>query len=130
VHTADAFTQRILAVADVHRPCFGLSDAQVAQQIRTDSIDILIDLAMHMPGNRLLVFARKPAPVQVTYLAYCGTTGLGTMDYRLTDLYLDPPERDDRFYSEESVRLPETYWCYPDRGEDPAVGPVPSEQSG
>ena len=67
---------------------------------------------MHMANNRLLVFARKPAPVQVTYLAYCGTTGMRTIDYRLTDPYLDPPDQDDQRYSEQSIRLPETYWCY------------------
>ncbi len=77
-----------------------------------DGIDILVDLAMHAANNRLLLFARKPAPVQVTYLAYCSTTGLSTMDYRLTDPYLDPPGFDDRYYAERSVRLPETYWCY------------------
>ena len=82
-------------LADVLR----LSDEQVAHTIRQDQIDILVDLTMHMANNRLLVFARKPAPVQVTYLAYCGTTGLSTMDYRLTDPYLDPPGRDERFYS-------------------------------
>ena len=80
--------------------------------IRQDRIDILVDLTMHMANNRLLVFARKPAPVQVTYLAYCGTTGLGAMDYRLTDPYLDPEGQDERVYSEQSIRLPETYWCY------------------
>ena len=69
-------TDRCRAHADVWRDVFGLSDEQVADAIRQDRIDILVDLTMHMANNRLLVFARKPAPVQVTYLAYCGTTGL------------------------------------------------------
>ena len=98
--------------------------------IRQDRIDILVDLTMHMANNRLLVFARKPAPVQVTYLAYCGTTGLGTMDYRLTDPYLDPPGRDERFYSEQSVRLPETYWCYRPPIETPPVNALPALEAG
>ena len=59
-----------------------------------------------------MVFARKPAPVQVTYLAYAGSSGLATMDYRLSDPYLDPPGGDESVYSEQTVRLPETYWCY------------------
>ena len=90
----------------------GLSDEQLADAVRQDRIDILVDLTMHMARNRLLVFARKPAPVQVTYLAYCGTTGLDTMDYRLTDPYLDPPGPAIGSTREQSVRLPETYWCY------------------
>jgi predicted O-linked N-acetylglucosamine transferase (SPINDLY family) len=80
--------------------------------IREDGIDVLVDLAAHSRGSRLLVFARKPAPVQVTYLAYCSTTGLDAIDYRLSDPYLDPPGAVDSYYSEESIRLPETYWCY------------------
>src|SRR5665213_1785264 len=85
---------------------------------------------MHMADNRLLVFARKPAPVQATYLAYCGTTGLATIDYRLTDVYLDPPGRDPPCYSEQSIRLPETYWCYRPMPEAPAVTSPPSLRSG
>ena len=115
-----AMTDRCRAHADVWRDVLGLSDEQVAETIRQDRIDILVDLTMHMANNRLLVFARKPAPVQVTYLAYCGTTGLGTMDYRLTDPYLDPPGRDEQFYSEQSVHLPETYWCYRPADRDSA----------
>ena len=112
VQNPDAITQRCRSLADVWRPIFGYADEQVAQLIRQDRIDILVDLAMHTGNNRLLVFARKPAPVQATYLAYCGTTGLDTMDYRLTDPYLDPPGQNDHFYSEKSIRLPKSYWCY------------------
>jgi protein O-GlcNAc transferase len=65
-----------------------------------------------MAGNRLLVFARRPAPVQVTYLAYCSTTGMDAIDYRLTDPYLDPDDANAPFYSEQSIRLPRCYWCY------------------
>ena len=84
----DSITERCRAHADVWRNVLGLSDEQLANTIRQDQIDILVDLTMHMGGSRLLAFARKPAPVQVTYLAYCGTTGLRTIDYRLTDPYL------------------------------------------
>ena len=130
VDIPDAMTDRCRAHADVWRDVLGLSDEQVADAIRQDRIDILVDLTMHMANNRLLVFARKPAPVQVTYLAYCGTTGLGTMDYRLTDPYLDPPGQDERFYSEQSVRLPETYWCYRPAIETPPVNALPALAAG
>jgi protein O-GlcNAc transferase len=67
---------------------------------------------MHTAGNRLPVFARKPAPVQVTWLGYPGSTGLKTIDYRLSDPYLDPPDTDESIYSEQTIRLPHTFWCY------------------
>ena len=98
----DAVTERLRGYADVWRSTVGLADQQLADMIRGDRIDILVDLKMHTANNRLLVFARKPAPVQVAWLAYTGTTGLSTMDYRLTDPYLDPPGLFDAFYSEES----------------------------
>src|SRR4029077_17553214 len=79
-----------------------------------------------MADNRLLVFARKPAPVQVTYLAYCSTTGLDASDYRLTDPYLDPPGEKDAFYSEKSVWLPDTYWCYNPPMATPPVNSLPA----
>jgi len=111
----------------------GFNDEQLADQVRQDRIDILVDLAMHAEGSRLLAFARKPAPVQVTYLAYAGTTGLETMDYRLTDQYMDPPstssgqapDADESAYSEKSVRL-KSYWCYQPRAEAPEVGQLPA----
>ena len=87
----DELTGRFRGYADAWRDTAGLTDAQLAQRIREDRIDILVDLTLHMAHNRLLVFARKPAPVQVTFAGYPGTTGLATIDYRLTDPYLDPP---------------------------------------
>jgi predicted O-linked N-acetylglucosamine transferase (SPINDLY family) len=97
-----------------------LSDEQLAALIQQDRIDILVDLSLHTNGNRLLAFARKPAPVQVTWLAYPGTSGMRAMDYRVTDPFLDPPGSNDEFYSERSIRLPETYWCYCPYAEAPA----------
>ena len=99
-----------------------LSDRQVAEQIRADRIDILVDLALHTAGNRMLVFARKPAPVQVTMLGLPATTGLSTIDYRLTDPYLDPPGVSDGDYTERSIRLPHCFWCYQPPEESPPVG--------
>jgi predicted O-linked N-acetylglucosamine transferase (SPINDLY family) len=112
VREPDSVTQRIRRYADEWRSITRMKDADVARQIREDRLDILIDLTMHMANGRPLVFARKPAPVQAAWLAYPGTTGLSAMDYRLTDPYLDPPELDDQFYSETSIRLPDTFWCY------------------
>ena len=130
VSIPDPWTERCQAQADVWREIIGLTDEEVAGAIRRDRIDILVDLTMHMANGRLLVFARKPAPVQVTYLAYPGTTGLDTMDYRLTDPYLDPPGLDQSFYSEESVYLPETYWCYQEVIPDLAIASGPVLTSG
>ena len=87
------------------RKITGMPDKKVADLVREDQIDILVDLNLHTAGNRLLVFAQKPAPLQVTWLAYPGSTGLETIDYRFTDPYLDPPALNDQFYSEKSVRL-------------------------
>jgi predicted O-linked N-acetylglucosamine transferase (SPINDLY family) len=112
VPAPDDTTGRLQSCADLWRKTCGISDEQLAEQIRRDRIDILVDLALHTAGNRLLVFARKPAPVQVTYLAYCSSSGLDTIDYRLSDPYIDPAGMDETCYSEKTIRLPQTYWCY------------------
>ncbi len=125
VPRSDQITDLFRQLAKQWRNTIGFTDERMAQLIREDQIDILVDLTMHAAGNRMLLFARKPAPVQVTYLAYCSTTGLETMDYRLTDPYLDPPGTNDAFYSEKSIRLPETYWCYPLDNQTPDVTPLP-----
>jgi len=109
----DAITDRHRKAADVWHDCFTLSDAQLADRIRSDGIDILVDLTMHMAHNRLLAFARKPASIQISWLAYPGTTGLGAINYRLTDHYLDPdPAQDSACYAERCLRLPDTWICY------------------
>ncbi len=118
VTAPDAVTGRFLRRADVWRSTVGMSDPEVAAQIRADGIDILIDLTLHMNGTRLPVFALKPAPIQVAYLAYPGTTGLATMNYRFTDAFVDPPGMFDEHYTEKCIRLPRTFACY-----DPAIMP-------
>ena len=129
VRHPDKATDLIRATAEVWHEVRELTDDQLAAQIRRDRINILIDLTMHMAFNRLPVFAQKPAPVQVTWLAYPGGTGLEAMDYRLTDAWLDPPGENNSFYSERSVRLPDTWCCYDPVGDVPPAaqrnpGPV------
>jgi predicted O-linked N-acetylglucosamine transferase (SPINDLY family) len=126
----DAITRKLKALTDHWQNIVGQSDVQVAGRIRGDRIDILVDLALHTAGNRLLVFARKPAPVQVTMLGLPATTGLSTIDYRLTDPYLDPPGTTDADYSEHSIRLPHCYWIYRPPDAAVPVGPLPAEQNG
>ncbi len=126
----DEVTARLRGLADEWRDTRGLSDEQLAEVIRQDRIDILVDFTMHMAHNRLLVFARKPAPVQATALCSMGTTGLTAMDYRISDRYSDPPAFNDAYYSEETVRLPDCYFCHEVPPESPPVSAVPASQAG
>jgi predicted O-linked N-acetylglucosamine transferase (SPINDLY family) len=126
----DAVTMRMRKLADQWRDIARRCDEDVAEQIRRDGVDILVDLAGHTDGNRLLVFARKPAPVQVTYLGYPDTTGLRTMDYRLTDAYADPPGETEPYHSEELVRLARCFLCYRPATESPEVGELPALAAG
>jgi protein O-GlcNAc transferase len=126
----DAITERIKKYADHWQSVVGITDAELAEKIRADEIDIAVDLTMHMSNGRLLALAHRPAPVQVAYLAYPGTTGVPAIDYRLTDPYLDPPGDSDLNYSEKSLRLPDTFWCYDPLTDGPAVNPLPALQNG
>lgn len=130
VPRGDALTDRLRNSVDVWRNIHGSTDRQAADLIRNDRLDLLVDLTMHMSNGRPLVLARKPAPIQVAWLAYPGTTGLSTMDYRLTDPYLDPPGESDWHYSERSVRLPETFWCYDPLANEPAPNSLPAAENG
>jgi protein O-GlcNAc transferase len=126
----DDETQRLRSLVPHWRDTSSLDDEAMAALIRQDAIDILVDLEMHAAGNRLLVFARKPAPVQISWLAYPGTSGLSAIDYRITDPVLDPPGADTDAYSERSLWLPDSYWCYDPLTESPEVSPLPSDSSG
>jgi protein O-GlcNAc transferase len=125
----DELTSRLQAAAGVWRDATALDHAQLAQQIRADGIDVLFDLAGHTADNRLLTFARKPAPIQLTWLGYAGTTGLVAMDYLLADRY-EVSEGAERHYQERVLRLPDGYVCYDPPRRAPAVSPLPALQQG
>ncbi|MBF0356513.1 MAG: tetratricopeptide repeat protein [Alphaproteobacteria bacterium] len=107
----------------------GLDDKALAQRIREDGIDILIDLAGHTANNRLTVFGRKPAPVQVAWCGYVGTTGLRAMDVLIADRHHIPPG-EDSFYVERVIRLPDSWLCYTPPAAAPPVAPVPALAKG
>jgi protein O-GlcNAc transferase len=125
----DDRTRRIAGYADVWRDVRALNDEALSRLIREDRIDILVDLTMHMAGGRPLLFARKPAPIQIAWLAYPGTTGIGAMDYRLSDPRLDP-DGFDAHYSERTLRLPDSYWCYDPLTDRPGVNELPAIERG
>ncbi len=110
----DDLTEIFKQRSDRWRPIVGISDDRVAEQVRQDGIDILVDLSLHMAGNRLLMFARRPAPVQATFAGYPGGVGMDAIQYRLTDPYLDPPGADSA-YAEQSIRLADSFWVYEPR---------------
>lgn len=125
----DVTTVRLQGLADHWVEIRQLDDQQVAARIVEDGIDILVDLSGHTAGNRLGVFLKKPAPIQVTYLGYPNTTGLPNMDYRLTDITADPLGM-EKFHTEELVRLPDCFLCYQPPVEAPEVGPLPALANG
>ena len=130
VKSPDYMTDEIRKLSDHWRPVMGLTDETVAAQVRQDGIDILVDLAGHTAENRLLVLAHKPAPVQVTWLGYPGTTGLPVIDYRLTDEIADPPGEADRCHSESLIRLAQGFLCYGPPDDAPAVSGLPARHNG
>lgn len=119
----DDWTQEFQRMNVLWREVTRLSDAQLAEQIRADGIDIAVDCSGHTSGNRLLALARRPAPVQVSFLGYPNTTGMSAIDYRITDALADPPGDADALHTEKLIRLDPTAWCY----AAPADAPLPSE---
>lgn len=126
----DAVSQRFISRADLWRDITNVSDEQVSTQIRADGIDILVDLGLHTSDHRLGVFARKPAPVQVSWLGYPGTTGVETIDYRFTDSFLEPSATESTASSETPFRLPDCWSCYEPPAGFPAVGALPALSTG
>ncbi|HEY2342684.1 MAG TPA: tetratricopeptide repeat protein, partial [Chthoniobacteraceae bacterium] len=127
---ADSLTAEFRRLADEWRDVAGMSDGAVAELVQRDRVDILVDLTLHMANNRLQVFARKAAPVQLSYLGYCGPTGLEAMDFRLSDRHLDPPEAAPLRGDEKIIRLKHSYWCYEPLDDVPAVNRLPALETG
>ena len=126
----DEITAAMRSLADDWRDCAGMDDAELAARIRADRIDILVDLAGHSAFNRLPLFALRPAPAQVTWLGYPNTTGMGAIDYRVTDARADPPGDADRLHSERLVRLPRAFLCYRPGPDDRGAAPLPAASNG
>ncbi|MDI1250401.1 MAG: tetratricopeptide repeat protein, partial [Lacunisphaera sp.] len=126
VAAPDRFTTRLQALAEHWRDIARLDDEAAAAVVRADDLDLLIDLAGHTARHRLLVLARRPAPVQAIWIGYPNTTGLDAVDYRLTDAQSDPPGRTEAFYSERLVRLPANFSCYRPDEDAPPVNDLPA----
>jgi protein O-GlcNAc transferase len=126
----DGVTLRLRAHADDWRDVAGLNDDALIEMIRADRIDILVDLAGHTEFNRLSAFARRAAPVQVSYLGYPDSTGVITMDYRITDAVTDPEPFADSWHNERLLRLPDAQWCFRPFGALAAPGPLPARKAG
>jgi predicted O-linked N-acetylglucosamine transferase (SPINDLY family) len=126
----DSHTERIAAYADHWLVCSWMSDEALADRIRADGIDILVDLSGHTAYNRLPMFARKPAPLQATWIGYAGSTGITAMDYRITKAGMDPPGLTERYHSETLLRLPDTGVAYRPADDCPLVNPLPALTSG
>lgn len=127
--SGDAVTERLRKTTTGWRDIAKLGDDEVVAAIQADGIDILIDLAGHTTHNRLGVFARKPAPIQVSWLGYFNTTGLDSIDYFLTDPHSSPTEQ-DAFFVEKLVRLPHTRFCYEPWEFVPEVSALPATEHG
>ena len=126
----DHVTQRIRGLVDVWHDVHALDDDELAQSIRGTGIDILIDLSGLTGGNKLFVFARKPAPIQATWLGYLGTTGLKTMDYRICDCFTDPPGMTEAYHTETLARLPSCQWCHAPYRNLAEIPPAPVLENG
>lgn len=126
----DEITGRLRRLAGTWRDVLGLADERLAELILDDAVDILVDLSGHTAGNRMAVFARKPAPLQLTWFGYPGTTGLESIDYKITDAICDPPGASDALYTERLLWLPDVLYCYQPPADMPEVGELPALRNG
>ena len=126
----DDATKRMQTAVAHWRMTSTISDDELARMIQADAIDILVDLSGHTGLNRLLVFARKPAPIQVTWIGYPNTTGLSTMDYRITDAFADPIGATEALHTEKLVRMPECFSCFKPPSNAPHVSALPAVARG
>ncbi len=122
VHEPDDTTERLKTMVDEWCSTLEMSDKEVAQKIHGDKIDILIDLAGHTAKNRLRIFSYNPAPIQITYLGYCNTSGLKSMDYWITDTVLHPEDTVE-LAVENIIRMERCWTCYQPAVDTPDVKP-------
>lgn len=125
----DELTMSLIEAAEHWRYVYGVAGERLAEIIRRDHIDILVDLAGHTRDNRLNVFAMKPAPIQVTWAGYVGTTGLSAIDYLISDRW-QSPEGAEEYTVEKIIRMPDDYICYTPPEFAPDVAPLPALQNG
>lgn len=125
----DRETARFKPLFSQWRDIAAVDDAVLADQIRTDEIDILIDLAGHTAGSRLKVFAHCAAPVQATWLGYGGTTGMSAIDWYIGDNWMLPPGAEEAIV-EGAWRLPRTCFAFDPPIEMPLPGPLPALRRG
>lgn len=129
VKTPDAVTARLREYGHAWREVSDFTDEQVAAQLKSDAIDVAIDLAGHTAGNRLLSLAQRPAPLQLSMIGYPNTTGMMEIDYRVTDVLVDPPGVAELIHAENLLRL-KCFWCYQPPVESPEVSPLPALRKG
>lgn len=121
----DQTTVQLQKLAVNWRAIQALGDSEAAKIIYEDKIDILVDLSGHTANNCLPILAYKPAPIQLCGIGYFNTTGLSTVDYFITDQYVDPVGTSDAFFSETLIRLPQSHFCYTARSDAPECQPAP-----
>jgi len=126
----DGLTDEFRRRAHQWRSTVGVRDEELADRIRRDGVDILVDLTQHMAGNRLPMFAHKPAPVQVSFAGYPESTGLEAIKYRISDRYLEARSADEESRSKERLHLIESFWCYDPGGVEALPNPLPALETG
>jgi predicted O-linked N-acetylglucosamine transferase (SPINDLY family) len=124
----DSLTDEFRQRTALWRETYGVPDEALAETIRRDGVDILVDLSQHAAGNRLSVFAHQPAPVQVSFAGYPESTGLETIEYRISDRWLEAGG--SAFRRTERVHLIESFWCYEPHAGALQVNALPAKESG
>ncbi|MDH5258130.1 MAG: glycosyltransferase, partial [Gammaproteobacteria bacterium] len=127
---ADDITDEFKKYSQHWRDIVDLNDEEVIQLAINDKIDILVDLSGYSAGSRLGVFANRVAPLQISYLGYPNTTGLTTVDYRVTDYYTDPVGLTEHLNTEKLARLDDVFLCFSPQSSCPTVSESPFEKNG